>query len=200
MSMGSLYSEHPTWLHGWSAGRKLLLLSFLGMALFALRAPWQLALACMGCALVHATLGPATQAARRLLVSVLAAATLVAFFHVWMGTWESGLASALRLASACFIGIAFTVTTRTSDIIDVLEWLLRPLTVLGVKPGRLSLQLALMQRFTEHFFVQWQKLDEAYRVRTGRTGGLRLIAPLTVQMLRTMRRTGDALYARLGED
>ena len=198
--MGSLYSEHLTWLHGWGAGRKLLLLTLLGMALFALKTPGPLAVAALACAAVHASLGAATRAARRLLLSVLAAAALVAGFHAWMGTWESGLASALRLASACFLGIAFTVTTRTSDIVDVLERLLRPLAVLGVQPDRLSLQLALMLRFTEHFFVQWQKLDEAYRARTGHAGGLRLIAPLTVLMLKTMRRTGDALYVRLGGD
>ena len=29
--MGSLYSEHTTWLHGWRAGTKLALLSLLGV-------------------------------------------------------------------------------------------------------------------------------------------------------------------------
>ena len=90
------------------------------------------------------------------------------------------------------------MTTRSGDLVDVLEWLLAPLRPFGVQPARLSLQLALMLRFTEHFFVQWQKLDDAHRLRTGRAGGLRLIAPLTVQMLQTARRVGDALFVRLG--
>jgi biotin transport system permease protein len=106
--------------------------------------------------------------------------------------------SALRLACAASLGVALTVTTRSGDLVDVLEWLLAPLRPLGVQPARLSLQLALMLRFTEHFFVQWQKLDDAHRLRTGRAGGLRLIAPLTVQMLQTARRVGDALFVRLG--
>lgn len=196
--MGSLYSEYTTWLHGWRAGAKLLALALLGTLLFALRQPWMLAVAAVLCAALYASLGAATRAARRLMVSVLVGAALVAVFHAAMGHWALAATSALRLACAASLGVALTVTTRSGDLVDVLEWLLAPLRPLGVQPARLSLQLALMLRFTEHFFVQWQKLDDAHRLRTGRAGGLRLIAPLTVQMLQTARRVGDALFVRLG--
>jgi len=196
--MGSLYSEYTTWLHGWRAGAKLLALALLGTLLFALRQPWMLAAAAVLCAALYASLGAATRATRRLMVSVLVGAALVAVFHAAMGHWALAATSALRLACAASLGVALTVTTRSGDLVDVLEWLLVPLRPLGVQPARLSLQLALMLRFTEHFFVQWQKLDDAHRLRTGRAGGLRLIAPLTVQMLQTARRVGDALFVRLG--
>ncbi len=196
--MGSLYSEYTTWLHGWRAGAKLLALALLGTLLFALRQPWMLAAAAVLCVALYASLGAATRAARRLMVSVLVGAALVAVFHAAMGHWALAATSALRLTCAASLGVALTVTTRSGDLVDVLEWLLAPLRPLGVQPARLSLQLALMLRFTEHFFVQWQKLDDAHRLRTGRAGGLRLIAPLTVQMLQTARRVGDALFVRLG--
>lgn len=196
--MGSLYSEYTTWLHGWRAGAKLLALALLGTLLFALRQPWMLAAAAVLCVALYVSLGAATRAARRLMVSVLVGAALVAVFHAAMGHWALAATSALRLTCAASLGVALTVTTRSGDLVDVLEWLLAPLRPLGVQPARLSLQLALMLRFTEHFFVQWQKLDDAHRLRTGRAGGLRLIAPLTVQMLQTARRVGDALFVRLG--
>lgn len=196
--MGSLYSEYRTWLHGFRAGFKLFGLVVTGIAIFIIQPLWALAAVAALCAGVLVSLGPATQPARRLLVAVLVAALLVAGFHVWMGTWQLGVASALRLFCASSLGVALTVTTRTGDVVAVLEWLLQPLRPLGVQPERLSLQLALMLRFTEHFFVQWKKLDEAHRLRTGRAGGLRLIAPLTVQMLQTARRVGEALFVRLG--
>ena len=196
--MGSLYSEYTTWLHGWRAGAKLLALALLGTLLFALRQPWMLAAAAVLCAALYVSLGAATRAARRLMVSVLVGAASVEAFHAAMGHWALAATSALRLACAASLGVALTVTTRSGDLVDVLEWLLAPLRPLGVQPARLSLQLALMLRFTEHFFVQWQKLDDAHRLRTGRAGGLRLIAPLTVQMLQTARRVGDALFVRLG--
>lgn len=196
--MGSLYSEHLTWLHRWSAGRKLACMALLGTLLFLLSAPWALALAALACTLLWRSLGLATRVARRLMVSVLAAALLVAVFHLWMGRPDVAAVSALRLACASTLGVALTVSTRPTDLLLVLDALLAPLARLGLQPGRVSLQLALMLRFTEHFFVQWKRLDEAHRLRTGRPGGLRLIAPLTVQMLQRAQRVADALYARLG--
>ncbi len=196
--MGSLYSEHLTWLHRWPAGAKLAAMALLGSGLFLLSAPWALVLAGLGCALLWRSLGPATRAVRRLMLSVLVAAILVACFHLWLGRPDVAAVSALRLACASSLGMALTVSTRPTDLLLVLDALLAPLARLGLRPERLSLQLALMLRFTEHFFVQWQKLDEAHRLRTGRPGGLRLVAPLTVQMLQTAQRVADALYARLG--
>lgn len=196
--MGSLYSEHLTWLHRWPAGAKLAAMALLGSGLFLLSAPWVLALAGLACALLWRSLGPATRGVRRLMLSVLAAAILVAGFHLWLGRPDVAAVSALRLACASSLGMALTLSTRPTDLLLVLDALLAPLACLGLRPERLSLQLALMLRFTEHFFVQWQKLDEAHRLRTGRPGGLRLVAPLTVQMLQTAQRVADALYARLG--
>ncbi len=196
--MGSLYSETLTWLHRVRAGHKLLAMALLGTLLFLLQQPLQLAACALACAALYASLGTATRPARRLMVSVLVAAALVALFHLLMGRPALAATSALRIGCASCLGVLLTVSTRSSDLVDVLQWLLQPLGVLGVQPARLALQLALMLRFTEHFFVQWKKLDDAYRLRTGRAAGLRLVAPLTVQMLQTARRVGDALWLRLG--
>lgn len=196
--MGSLYSEQRTWLHALRAGFKLFFLAGAGIVLFILKQPWQLALAALLCALLLASLGRALAPVRRLLIAVVVAALLVAGFHAVLGHWQQGVVSALRLACASGLGAALTVSTRSGDLVDVLEWLLQPLRVLGLNPQRLSLQLGLMLRFTEHFFVQWGKLDDAYRLRTGQRGSWRLLAPLAVQMLQTARRVADALFVRLG--
>ncbi|MEG0448091.1 MAG: energy-coupling factor transporter transmembrane protein EcfT, partial [Comamonas sp.] len=115
------------------------------------------------------------------------------------GNRELAAVSALRLICASTLGIALTITTRPSDLVEVLERLLKPLAPLGVSPERVALQLALMLRFTEHFFVQWKKLDDAHRLRTGKPGGLALIAPLTIHMLQASKRVADAIWARLGQ-
>lgn len=196
--VGLYCDDHITWLHRWPAGRKLACMALLGTLLFIPATPAPLAAAALGCALLWLSLGAATRVARRLMASVLIAALLVAGFHLWMGRPDVAAVSALRLACACTLGVALTVTTPAAAVLQVLDALLAPLARLGLRPERVSLQLALMLRFTGHFFVQWQKLDEAHRLRTGRAGGLRLIAPLTVQMLQAARRVGDALYARLG--
>ena len=68
----------------------------------------------------------------------------------------------------------------------------------GVPTERIALGLGLMLRFAENFYVQWQRLDDAYRARSGHGGGLRLLAPLTIRTLQTAERVADALAARLG--
>ncbi|WP_120967163.1 energy-coupling factor transporter transmembrane protein EcfT [Comamonas sp. lk] len=197
--MGSLYSEQLTWLHRWTAGSKLLLLAVLGTLLFLIPNPWVLAAATVGCALLWLSLGEATGIAGRLLRTVIVTSLLVAGFHVFMQNYTLAAVSSLRLVSASILGIALTVTTRPSDLVEVLERLLKPFAPLGVSPERVALQLALMLRFTEHFFVQWKKLDDAHRLRTGKPGGLALIAPLTIHMLQASKRVADAIWARLGQ-
>jgi biotin transport system permease protein len=107
-----------------------------------------------------------------------------------------GTVSVLRLLSTTLMGIALTLTTRHTDLLEVLEWLLSPLRFLGLRPERLSLQVALMLRFTEHFFIVWRRLDDAHRLRTGKAGGFKILAPLTIQMLIAARRVADTLHMR----
>jgi biotin transport system permease protein len=95
------------------------------------------------------------------------------------------------------MGIALTLTTRYTDLLHVFERVLSPLNRWGVPSEQLALQLALMLRFTEHFFVLWRRLDDAHRLRTGKAGGFKILAPLTIQMLIAARRVADALHVRL---
>jgi biotin transport system permease protein len=95
------------------------------------------------------------------------------------------------------MGIALTLTTRYSDLLQVFELGLSPLQRVGFKTTSIALQLALMLRFTEHFFVLWRRLDDAHRVRTGQAGGFKILAPLTLQMLMAARRVADTLHLRL---
>lgn len=197
--MGSLYSPHRTWLHGVPAAVKLLLFVLLGTAQYFLQD--QAALlgsAALSCVL-FASLGRACHPARRLVLSLLLACVLLLGFHSYMGQPQLGVVSGLRLLSASLLGIALTLTTRSSELLNVFERLLQPLQHLGLRTERFALQLSLMLRFTEHFFVLWKRLDDAHRVRTGKPGGLRLLAPLTIHMLTAARRVADTLELRLGE-
>lgn len=197
--MGTLYSEHLTWLHRLSPALKLVLMAVFSTWLFLVQSPVFMVSAAVACAVLWLSLGKATRVARRLIISVLIAALLIAAFHVFMGNATLALVSSLRLACASTLGVALTVTTHPTHILQLLETLLQPLARIGFPSQRFALQLALMMRFIEHFFVQWKRLDDAYRLRTGKPGGFRLLAPLSIQMLQTARRVADALFARLGQ-
>ncbi len=195
--MLSLYRERRSWLHGVPAGWKLLLLSVAGTGLVLAPQPWIAGLAAVLCGLLLASLSPLGPGLRRLARASFLAAALVAAFHAAWGQAAQGLADAARLCAMAWLGIALTLSTRHGEWVDLLERLLAPLSRLGLRTDRLGLQLALMLRFTGHFFAQWQRLDEAHRLRTGRAGGWRLVAPLTIHMLLAARRVADALQLRI---
>jgi biotin transport system permease protein len=196
--MGSLYSEHRTWLHAVPAGWKLGLLVLLSTVIFWLSTPLGLGVACAASALLFVSLGAAMRPATRLLKALGIAAALVLVFHAVLQQPVVGLVSVLRMVAASLLSIALTLTTRSGDLQTVLERLLTPLSPLGVRADRFALQLALMLRFIEHFFLVWKRLDDSHRLRTGKGGGFKLLAPLTIQMLQTARRVADTLDVRLG--
>jgi biotin transport system permease protein len=194
--MGSLYSDHPTWLHGIPAGVKLAFLALLGTGVFFTHELSVLLSSAACCVLIFASLGRATLRAKPLLMGLVFASVLIGIFHLYLQQPLVGAVSVLRLLSTTLMGIALTLTTRYTDLLGVLEWLLAPLRFLGVQPERLSLQVALMLRFTEHFFIVWRRLDDAHRLRTGKAGGFKILAPLTLHMLIAARRVADTLHVR----
>jgi biotin transport system permease protein len=196
--MHSLYSERQTWLHSVPAGAKLVLLALLCTGLFWLQR-WEALLASTAaCALLLASLGRAALGAWRMMRLLAFTGLLIVAFHAWLRQPLVGVGSALRLLCTASLGTMLTLSTRHTELLEVFEFLLAPLSRFGVRPERLALQLGLMLRFVEHFFVQWTRLDDAYRARSGRAGGWRLLGPLTIQMLVSARRVADALQLRLG--
>nr|WP_315261163.1 energy-coupling factor transporter transmembrane component T [uncultured Limnohabitans sp.] len=194
--MGSLYSDQHTWLHNLPAGVKLAFLALLGTGVFLTSSLFGLLASASGCVVIFASLGRATLRAKPLLLGLLVASVLIGVFHMYMQQPMVGVVSVLRLLSTTLMGMALTLTTRYTDLLRVFEWLLAPLRHVGVQPERLSLQVALMLRFTEHFFVVWRRLDDAHRLRTGKAGGFKILAPLTIQMLVAARRVADTLHLR----
>jgi biotin transport system permease protein len=195
--MQSIYSDQRTWLHSVSAGLKLLAVMCLGVGLYATSNALLLSIACGCCVLVYASLGRVGWRARRLLMPLLLACLLVLGFHAYLQQIDLGLVSALRMLSISLVGVAFTLTTSSAGLLHTLEWLMQPLHKLGIQTHRIALQLALMLRFIEHFFMVWQQLDDAHKIRTGKSGGLRLLAPLTLHMLQSAKRVADTLTLRL---
>lgn len=195
--MKSFYSEHPTWLHRIPASAKLFGLLVLSVVLFNVNDLQTLLWLTLCTLVMFVSLGRCVVAAKGLLIGMAVASVLIMGFHLYMDQWQLGSVSVLRLFSATLLGIALTLSTRQTDLLIVFEALFSPLQRVGVRPQQLALQLALMLRFTEHFFMLWRKLDEAHRLRTGQPGGFKILAPLTIQMLMTARRVADTLDVRL---
>jgi len=198
VSMRSLYSAQSTWLHTIPAWIKLAVLSVCGTLLVLVDRPVLLGIACVAVLLVFVSLGPPAWRRLRMLGGMAIAGGLFVGFHWAWGTPWLGVASALRFTSAATLALMLTLSTRFEDLLAVLETVLHPLRRVGVPTERIALSLGLMLRFAENFYLQWQRLDDAYRARTGHGGGLRLLAPLTIRTLQTAERVADALAARSG--
>ena len=195
--MKSLYSDTPTWLHRVPPSIKLICLLLLSFTLFGVSRLDVLLVLSVWVLLIVGSLGTAVQRVKPVLIGLLVVSALLMAFHSVLGQPEIGGVTVLRLFSATLLGWVLTLTTRTFDLLALFEKLLTPLRWLRIEPERLSLRLALMLRFVEHFFAIWQKLDQAHRLRTGQAGGFKILAPLTIQMLMAARRVADALYVRL---
>jgi biotin transport system permease protein len=196
--MRSLYSTRRTWLHGVPAWLKLAVLSLAGTALVLLTSLLQLAVAAAIVLALLLSLGPAGWRQWRMLRGLLIASALIAGFHWLAGDPVVGVISALRIMAASMLALMLTITTRFDDLLAVLEYILSPLRRVGVPVERIALGVGLTLRFAENFYAQWQRLDDAHRARTGRSGGVRLLAPLAIRALQTAERVADALAARLG--
>lgn len=196
--MLSLYADTPNWLHRVPAAVKLAGLALAGIALAFIDAWPVLALAALLALGLLLSLGAAGRGARRPMTVTLVVGAMLVGLHALLGTVPLGIVAALRLVCTTALGLALTLSTRPADLVDVIERALSPLRRIGLDPSRFALHVALMLRYTEHFFARWQQLDEAHRLRTGRAGGLRLLAPLTIQMLLAARRVADTLHVRLG--
>jgi biotin transport system permease protein len=196
--MRSLYSPRRTWLHALPAWLKLLCLSLAGTALVLIDSLSAMAVISGVVLVLFLSLGAAARQQWKMLRGLLIAALLIAGFHWLTGHPAIGMLSALRLIAAAMLALMLTISTRFDDLLVVLEILLSPLRRFGVPTERIALGIGLMLRFAENFLSQWQRLDDAYRVRTGRSGGWRLLAPLAIRALQSAERVADALAARLG--
>ena len=109
--MGSLYSDHPTWLHGLPAGLKLLVLALLGTGVFATQDLTVLFTCTGACVLTFASLGRATKPTQPLLIGLLITSVLIGLFHVYMQQPWLGVVSVLRLLCTTLMAVSYTHMT-----------------------------------------------------------------------------------------
>ena len=120
----------------------------------------------------------------------------------------AGVASAtlvvLRLLALVLAAAVVTATCRVSELVAVVEWLCAPLRLVGVRPARIGLLVAMTLRFIPLVAERADRVREAQAARGGSTRGVRglvtLVVPLLVQVLQLAATTAEALDARGADD
>lgn len=125
----------------------------------------------------------------RWIVAVLAAALVVFVSPVaaWVSTG--------RVVAVLLLASLLTLTTRMSDLLAVLQRLLRPLRLFGVDPEVVALTVSLTLTTIPVIAGFVERVREAERARDVRLG-VRTAVPLLVLALRHADDVGDALAAR----
>ncbi|MGC1504736.1 MAG: energy-coupling factor transporter transmembrane protein EcfT [Sulfitobacter sp.] len=123
---------------------------------------------------------------------------LILGWHVVIGDGAGGMLIVLRMVTAVGLANLVTMTTRLSDMMAVVRVLLSPLRRFGIQPHRVELAMALVIRFTPVLALKGQALATAWRARSPKRPGWRIVIPFAVLALDDAERVAEALRARGG--
>ena len=89
-----------------------------------------------------------------------------------------------------------TLTTKMSDMIDVVERVIRPLGYVGINPSKVSMMLSMVIRFIPLMMREAQEILEAQRARGLDRNAIALLVPLLIKTLKMADDLSDAIEAR----
>ena len=194
------YVPRDSPVHRAPAGLKLGALALVSVAVLLVRSWWGVAALAV---LVLAVALASRVGTRALLVQLRPLLWLVPAVLA-LQWWAHGPARAAVLSARLVLLVALAalvvLTTRTTEVLDAVEHGARPLRVVGVRPDRVALVLALAIRSVPVLAALADDVRDAQRAR-GHERDLRAFAvPLVVGTLRRADALGDALRARGADD
>lgn len=197
--MISLTSPVETRAHRWPAGLKLGALCLVSTGLFLIGGITAHLLALVGVLALYAAPGRAfLRAGLRGLRVLLPFVAILLVWHAVTGDLRQGLLITLRMVTLVALANLVTMTTPLDDMVALVHRLTAPLRRLGIQTGALEIAIPLVIRFTPVLVQRAETLAEAWRARSRRRPGWRLVLPLTLQALDDADHVGEALRARGG--
>jgi biotin transport system permease protein len=121
-------------------------------------------------------------------------------FQWWTAGWQAAVGIVGTLVLAVVAAGLLSLTTRVTDLLDVITRLLQPARAIGVDPDRVALLLALTIRAVPVIAGTLQEARDARRARGLERSTRALVTPVVVRTIRHADRVGDALAARGVDD
>lgn len=197
--MISLTSPVETSAHDWPAGLKLGLLCFATVMLFHVQhVGLQLGFLAVAGALYALPGRVFLRTGGERLWGLWPFVVLILLWHLVTGDGTGGLRIVLRMLTAVALANLVTMTTRLSDMMGVVRWLTSPLRWLGLRTQSIELAMALVIRFTPVLAGKGRTLALAWRARSRRAPGWRIIVPFAVTAIDDAEHVAEALRARGG--
>lgn len=197
--MISLTSPVRTAAHDWPAGPKLAALCMASVGLFAasdVRLQF-----CVGLLVLTLYALPGQLFFRhglRRLWPLWPFIILVLVWHLLTGAPRDGTIITLRMLNAVALANLVTMTTTLEAMMGVVRGLFRPFTGLGLNLRAIELAAAMVIRFTPVLTQKGAALTLAWRARSRRRAGWRVVVPLLVLALDDADHVAEALRARGG--
>ena len=194
--MISLYISRATWLHKIPAGAKLAGLAV--ASIMALQAGnWRaLALACAVAISIYLSLrrpGLARLWSLRILVPLVLG---IGIFQGLVMSWEAALLSVFRIFLMVILADLVTASTPMQNMMRVVLPLFAPFKLIGLQPKILALCVALVIRFIPVLAAQWAAQSDAWRARSGKRPGFKLIIPFISRALARTDQIAESIAAR----
>jgi biotin transport system permease protein len=197
--MISLTSPVETRAHRWPAGLKLGALCLASTGLFLTESPTLLAGALLVTLALYALPGRLfLRAGLRGLGVVLPFVVILLAWHAVTGDLRGGVLITLRMVTLIALANLVTMTAGLDDLVDLVHSLTAPLRRLGVPTHPLETAIPLVIRFTPVLVGRAETLALAWRARSRRRPGWRLVLPLTLGALDDADHVGESLRARGG--
>lgn len=195
--MLTLTSPIETWAHRRPASLKLAALCATTLLLFSLKSPVALCLAALAATVLIASAG--TTFARQSAMMLRPLVPFIALVALWHTITQdpTGVAIILRMVTAVACANFVTMTTRLSDMIDVITRLTSPFKRL-IPPKSFALAIALTIRFIPTMLARSQTIAESWSARAATRPRWRILLPTTLAALDDADHAAQALQARGG--
>ena len=197
--MISLTSPVRTRAHDWPAPLKLAGLALATFALFLVSDLYLMGVAFAATLCLYALPGPVffKVGVQRLKV-LWPFLAILGIWHIVTATYSEGAQIILRLLTTVGLANLVTMTTALNEMIAVISWLAKPLRWFGLKTRAFELAIALVIRILPTLVDNGTRLSDAWRARSRRRAGWRIVVPFTLLALDDADHLAEALRARGG--
>ena len=117
-------------------------------------------------------------------------------FHCFITDWVLGLETVLRILVLLLLAVIVTLTTKLSDMIDILERVMKPLCLVGINPSKVGMMLSMVIRLIPLLMREAGEILEAQRARGLDRNAIALLVPLLIKALKMADDLSDAMDAR----
>jgi biotin transport system permease protein len=200
MSALAVYHPRDSLVHRLPAGMKLLGLLGVTVITLLLREPWQVGGLLVGVLLAYAAARIPCRVAWAQVRPLLWLVVVLAAFQWVVNGWRTTVLLVGTMVCLILLAALVSLTTRASDLIDVVMRVSRPLRLVGVEPERVGLLMALGLRAVPVVVGLAHEVREAQVARGLTASPTAFAVPLVVRSLRHADRLGDALVARGADD